>query len=457
MNTRIAKYLLAALIISMMFNTYYLYKVVVVERQVSDISFSESDAKMLQTKEEPPASQLVESLLRQNRTPQVPGTCGTNKCFCGANVEIRNYFWSDSYDKNLLKYCAGSATAEHMFTSPGSQNIPVFGQVGLYLADHNSAWLLEYFRVQRYSSGKNIGFMGKELFSTTYGPPVASSILLVHNKAIKIGDTAMIKETTDWLRTYWATYSLAAIATGIDQTRAYIEGKVVTSAGNSNYFTGYSAPLAGSRSTSVGNTRSSVYPMLAMALNIKPRSWLEKVTHNDSMRAVGKTAIAAGVPIGLDEFVSLNGVDAPASRFGLTEGERDSLRAFINSDGFVGLDNVIAMMPDHRSMVPITFYRTENGISTWIGSSEGITAGAGMNPNHPSTVFATTLENKVATYLHPSSDDAGGPGYSKTWRNGNKICVDARKAPPIQCIQLATGNVIYEVTWTPDQGMVRLQ
>lgn len=457
MNTQIAKYLLAALIISVAFNGYYLYRVVVVDREVSDISFSESDAKSLPTKE-PPASQLVEILLRQKRTPQVAGTCGTNKCFCGANVEIRNYFWSDSYDKNLLKFCANkSGTAEHMFTSPGSQNQAVFGQTGLYLSDHNSTWLLEYFKVQRYSSGKNIGFMGEELFSTTYGPPVASSILLAHNEAVKIGDTAMVKETTDWLRTYWAAYSLAAVTTGIDQTRAYTTGKVVTSAGNSGYFTGYSAPLAGSRSTSVGNTSSSVYPMLAMALNIKPRSWGEKITHNDSLRPVGKTAIAVGVPVGWDEFVSLNSVDAPASRFGLTEAERNALRAFINSDGFVGLDKVLAMMSDHRPIAPITFYRTENGISTWIGTSKGITEGAGINPNHPSTVFATTLENRVATYLHPSSDDAGGPGYSKTWRNGSKICVDARKAPPIQCIQLATGDVIYEVSWTPDRGMVRVQ
>ena len=194
-----------------------------------------------------------------------------------------------------------------------------------------------------------------------------------------------------------------------------------------------------------------------MALNIRPRFWGEKVTHNDSMRPVGKTAVAVGVPVGLDEFVNLNSVDIPASRFGLTETERDALKTFIDSNGIIGLDKVIAMMADHRPMVPITFYRTENGISTWIGSSEGTTLGAGINPNHPGTVFATTLENKIATYLHPSPDNEGGSGYSKTWRNGNKVCADARKAPKTQCIQLATGKVIHEVTWTPDSGMVQVR
>ncbi len=432
------KYLVIAVILVGVGGVYYASKV--------SVDFNNSKAAYPET----------QSLVRAKRLAgPISGNC--HECFCGESTEITNYFWAATFDKSEFERCITGDGNDPlvMFRTPGSQNHIVYGNIGLYLVDKDPTWLTHYLAIQRQSSGTGVGFMGGELFSTIYGNSVAASLLLAHNQALILHHADLLKETNGWLRTYWVAYALAAVPHGITRSLVYTEGGIQSNDRSKDSAVGYATALVGARSPGDGGGYNDPYeidPMFALALNLKPRVFTRSVVQNSNLHSLGKTAIAIGLPISTNNRVDLGSLDFPAARFGLTESERATLQQFVESNGTKNLDAVMAMVSDYRPAMAITYYRTDQGVSTWFGTSTQ--SGHCPNPNPKGCNYATKIQGATEEYLHPNGYNTPQPP-GRSWRKANKIC--ATNYTYQQCMTLPGGTLISEISWTPDQGMIRLQ
>ncbi|MCP4250397.1 MAG: hypothetical protein GY778_25415, partial [bacterium] len=285
-----------------------------------------------------------------------------------------------------------------------------------------------------------------EILSPLYGTWHAAAYIAALDRARATGDTPLIRKLESWLRTYWVLNALTAHANPLTQTT------VLTTAAcggtdtahtltlTPGQWNGLSVGAAGTRRQ--GNTCIDGVPLgaripinqpghflTALAVDWFPRRWnasgLGRDNFHDAMRTVllleGRDYFASG-----EGTVDLESFSPPASRFGLTEHERDRLKAFVASpttdlDLFTEILSYVDR-DDHWRPVsgcPMTYLRTTE--ATWSrfgidGPETGDWLGA-CNWRTPPIYAAVVHNDGTGTYLSPGNSEHGGDDGSERRRD----------------------------------------
>ncbi|MEM7583774.1 MAG: Ig-like domain-containing protein [Acidobacteriota bacterium] len=323
------------------------------------------------------------------------------------------------------------------------------------------------------------GHGSNEILSPLYGTWHAAAYLAALDRARATGDTPLITKLEGWLRTYWVMSALTAHATPLTQTTML----TTTSCGGSSsthtiqatpgQWNGLSIGTAGTRR--LKNTCTDGVPLgakvpisqpghylTALAVDWFPRDWnasgLGGNNFHDATRTVllleGQDYFAAG-----DGTVDLGSFSPPASRFGLTETQRERLRSFIASpttdvDLFNEILSYVSLDDDWRPVAgcPMTFVRTSEATLSRFGIDDG---GAGdwlaaCNRNTPPLYAAVVRNDGIGTYLSPGNTSLGPSDESE--RQGEEIVANSPGGS--RRIDRPGGDFIYRVEWSHANGFV---
>jgi len=222
---------------------------------------------------------------------------------------VARYLWKRGDDISCWNGC-GKAV--------GSQNRPVAAEAAI----GNYQWLANLARLERRE-----GIFGRELGSPGYYfyVPIAAKMVALCD-ARKAGDKKAAQALADNLRAIWAYESLLAIPTARTSTWANLSGNIKTGKGDANWYKGLTVAVAGER------WRPDLYldhdphgAFLSWALNWQPR----RVRNGGRLLEKGKWWMnVVGHLVNKDRYAA----HAPPEPFGLTQHDRDQLRAVIKGD-----------------------------------------------------------------------------------------------------------------------------
>ena len=389
----------------------------------------------------------------------------------------------------------------------GSENHSHLCQTAQYLQTGESGWYLNYINAQLgFNPSQDLyGWMGTEVLSPIYGPWIVTSNMAALHKARQGStepDQALASKLEDWLLKYWVMQALLASDFPIAESTFRYQGADSTVSPPAGFWDGLSVGAAGSRRVKHdlvdddGDSATPGIPRVAFTGFNQPAHFLTALALDFHPRNLGSTHLALndrglaeryyiGLRVALllsgeDFFPQQSGVvdfetfEPPASHFGLTEAQRETLRLFVESRGTqdpsVVLDLLSTDPIPHCSSgtgnrcCEMTFLRTTEGTMGYFGAGEhglqtSINPGEGRqyicNRNRPPMhAIRTDLDGSV-TIL--------SPGEHNTRRNDNtfetptQVCAEyalENQGIHQKCIDKPGGDVIYEITWTTAEGLV---
>jgi hypothetical protein len=386
-------------------------------------------------------------------SPGTPAAANTDVCegegSCMVRLTTFNMLYGHQYQRTVFDDFRGG-TACNMFrcgsSGVGSLNIPTAARTGLYVLDGDKNWFLDYFDAQ---DRPDVGFMGREFFSTVYAAGVVDSVVRVKSKAQQLGHTDIVSDSNRWLRAYWAFSSLGALDVSVRTAvfhKAQIDYTKTLSLGQTN-FNGYAVSLAGPRaskqtSNGMGGESGPGSPnhiLLSWALG------------NTRVRTPGgpiaKTTLGLlGHSIGVqfrsdDSMVPISG-SLPPEKFGLSQTERNQLKTFIETNGSQNLVQVLGMTAGYRAPCSYHIYRSTQGVISWM--EETCNANKG-----PYSISKTTSDGRSEWMLMTTDNQGAEP--TRTERFGNQICTTNLELNITKCMTLPGGPKIYEIEWLKGQ------
>lgn len=373
------------------------------------------------------------------------------------------YYWraidGHAFNPADMKNCKNPEDPIQMFQSGGSQNWPTVCRAAMYMQDGNQTWLKRYFEIQKLKREPNVGvgFGGTEMFSPTYVPAIAGAVLAVYNESVKRNNTQIQQLSGEWLRAWWGFNALTGVSTPIRKAFLHVDERknlqeLETHTANEGY-DGLALAMAGTRTRYWRGPVSANHPIASLALNYYPRKYSSQITRDTSI-AFRYILEKNNFSISSKNKTNISQKDISAQTVGLTSTQQSDLNNFVKNNG-QGLQKIKPLIGNYKAACTYSFLRTTEGVISWMGTSSS--DGQNCNGNKP-PYFAVSINknNGEAHYLFPENKIQGaGPG--RVWRDSQRICAQAASSGIKDCIQIPPGNVIYEVSFTKEQGFVCVQ
>lgn len=348
----------------------------------------------------------------------------------------------------------GVGTPAQMFESGGSQNIPLACAAAKYMQEGEPMleWWNAYFDYQE----ENDLFMGTEFFSHVYGGGIMKSVVAAREESSRRGHADIEQKAEDWLSTYWAILSLAALPGPMDPYTMHVAGTTEQVPGNREFYkNALVSAMPGARTLPIQPVWSTQNAPFTLALNYGAGSrYIGGRIDRHSGDALRFIYEIAGIASPEDETVDFAQA-VPAEKTGLTEEQRETLRRFVTTDE--GFEGVKSMVGNDRPVTPVTFLRTNAGIAVWFGTWEdGAREGFNPNGNKPGIYAFRMLRTGETEILHPAlAQKKSGMGGGNSGRTGDAVCAEWREGPEI-CFNitdlLSSGlRGIYE--WSRENGL----
>ncbi|MDY7093878.1 MAG: DNRLRE domain-containing protein [Acidobacteriota bacterium] len=423
-----------------------------------------------------PVSNLFEANTKGTCTPT---GCSSTNCLDRCARILIDVLDGRAYD--LCPITNGVCTCQAGYGQPGSavfsdpsENKGPVCHAALY-AGRNVAsdrqWWNEYFNYQTLGPNSGAGFMGKEIFSPLYGSFIVASVMTALDTAEARGHNDVANKARQWLRAYWALASLASRPGGIQNADVVYRHGTQSISGTYNNIRGASQVTAGPRMiNNLGSaTYSTLHPLLSMALNVGPKAYTPSM--NTSFAFYGGVRAAARIAgfsftssYSISNFGSFT---APASKFGLTNAERNNLAMIVRGQSGANFQAAISMVGNYKPKCNMSFLRTTQGSISWFGTSESGAAGEQRVCNAAKgQLFAARLDsNGKAYHLQPALEtQLPNAAKWKSFRLGNQICADVDPTWAAQqgdtsyttgpwCIGIPGGTVLQELSWTRNNGL----
>lgn len=377
--------------------------------------------------------------------------CGDNGlCYCNAAISKvmsgRPVDWGKVYNE------MGDDDPRRVFTSGGSENIPVVCRAAKYWSDGDPAWFEQYLSIQL--DDQSVGLFGRELFSPLYFTSTVGGVIAIREKAERMGHTNLKNLASRWLKAYWTVLALAASSASAVENGAHnfdqdqSVDRYFSEPTPGDLYGGYSVALPGTRAYVNVSTGGSglQYILLSMALEHPTRRY--RWTLNQSPAYYGGlcvTAKSVGYAISTTGRVDLTAQSIPAAKYGLTEQERVQLRDFINSNGAQSFNAIINSLQGYRLKCDLTIVRTNEGIISWFGEETNRTPACSRAKGGTFSASAFYSGNATISSLSRATLQ-NWPEPSDTWKEGNAICSETADRPK-KCINIPSGNLIYKVSW----------
>ncbi|MCH9647987.1 MAG: hypothetical protein K0U98_07095 [Deltaproteobacteria bacterium] len=425
-------------------------------------------------------------------------TPATDNCLMGSQA-IEKCCW-----KELIRGLRGekvclpvtsrrAASPETELFSGGSENHSVLCQAAEYLDTGNDGWYERYMDAQQgFDLSQNLhGWMGTEVLSPLYGAWIAASNIAALDKARSGPNTELVEKLEDWLLTYWVMQALLANDFPVTESVAELSTATSSVVPEAGYWDGLSIASTGSRRLSDNLAAGLGYSqpphfMMALALDSHPRNFGEDHLGLTDMgqpeyyyAPLRELLLLEGTDLSTAQngTVDFQSFHPPAELFGLTDSERETLRLFVESGGNQDPAVVLSLLPANpiphcvagtgNRCCEMTFLRTTEGTMGHFGAGQwGRQSGPlGVNyicnrnkpPNH---AVRMDLDGTL-TLLGPGQvGDFNTPRHDNTYESGNQICAEYALSPQQgggianKCIDKPGGEVIYEITWTTDHGLV---
>ncbi len=374
--------------------------------------------------------------------------------------------------------------------SGGSENHSVLCQAAQYLETGNDAWYLDYMSAQEgFDLSQNLhGWMGTEVLSPLYGSWIVASNLAVLAKARESSppDLELASRLEDWLLKYWVMQALLANDFPISQSIAEIQNGPRSVIPEASFWDGLSVASAGARRLSddlaagLGYTQPAHF-LTALALDYHPRNLGSTHLGLNHDNNAEHYYMGLRVPLlleGLDFFPGQNGTadfesfHPPASLFGLTESQQETLRLFVESRGNQDPAVILDLLPANpiphceggasSRCCEMTFLRTTEGTMGYFGAgSFGHQSGPLgrqyiCNWNKPPLHAVRMDLDGTFTLLAPGLvSNSNTPHSDYTYESGNQVCAKTSETPSGDlCLTKPGGAVIYKITWTAAEGLV---
>lgn len=423
-----------------------------------------------------PVNALTEAATKGTCTPT---GCSSTNCLDRCSRILIDILDGRAYD--LCPITNGVCTCQAGYGQPGSavfsdasENKGPVCHAALY-AGRNVAsdrqWWNQYFDYQTLGPTSGAGFMGKEIFSPLYGSFIVASVMTALDTAETRGHTDVANKARQWLKAYWALASLASRPGGIQSAQVVHRTGAYEKPGTSNNIRGASQVTAGPRMINdLGSaTFSTLHPLLTMALNVGPKVYTHGM--NSSFAFYGGTRAAAriaGFSFTSNYAISnFNSFTAPASKFGLTNAERNNLAMIVRGQSGANFQAAVSMVGNYKPKCNMSFLRTTQGSISWFGTSESGAAGEQRVCNAAKgQLFAARLDsNGRAYHLQPALEtQLPNAAQWKSFRLGNQICADVDPTWAAQqgdtsyttgpwCIGIPGGTVQQELSWTRNNGL----
>ncbi|MDP2339472.1 MAG: hypothetical protein Q8O67_00830 [Deltaproteobacteria bacterium] len=345
-------------------------------------------------------------------------------------------------------------TPTRMFSNGGSQNIPTMCEAAKYLVDGEPAWFTEYFALQEAAGAP--GLLHTEIMAPHYGPMIAGSVLAVRAQADRLGDVELEAAAARWLRAVWGLLALTAKDGGFASSSQVNKTDITATEASPANMGGAFVATAGMRAPKGGGggPSSPWHALFSLAIAHPDREFGARLTDTPAYYGpVYASVVAAGYTVPANGRLDLLSMVPPARAFGLTEEQRAVLLAFTRSRGtdLALLDDVTGLVGSFQSSCLMTWRRTTEGTVSWFGTSELEQRFCNRNKGPHAAVSVVDATNHV-TYLHPTALNAPAEG-GVVFRQGEEIC--ARLDEGItRCIAMPGGALLYEVSFTPDRGLV---
>lgn len=374
--------------------------------------------------------------------------CKEGNCFCF--MSLSKALSRKPVDMAKVNNYAGGSDARNVFLGGGSENIPVTCRAVKYLIEGDPAWFTRYFDVQ--FDDPTIGLFGSELFSNTYASLTVGNVITVRKEAARRGHAALEQKATRWLKAYWSLLTLMAHTDRINTIQTHMHDEATgrdlfNTSGMGNWADGYSLVLPGNRAyvNKRGGGVGLQDTMLSMALNHPERRFSTSLNHSPGFYGgLCATVKSLGYTMDQQGFVNLKSNNPPASDFGLTEAERNELRAFIASNGQSGLSSIVQTLSPYKLRCDLTIIRTTAGITAWFGNETG-QVGLCSRVKGGSFVATTFLSaERRALYLSRAKRQ-NHPEAATIWKQGESICESS--SLPTKCIEIVGGSTIFKIRW----------
>ncbi|MCB0394265.1 MAG: hypothetical protein KDD25_06885, partial [Bdellovibrionales bacterium] len=215
---------------------------------------------------------------------------------------------------------------------------------------------------------------------------------------------------------------------------------------------GFSTAIPGNRSyvNDRGGGDGLQYILLSMALNNPSRRFNYSLDNSPGYYGgMCSTVKSLGYQFDSQGRVNLTSRSPAASKFGLTDSERNMLNTFISSNGTNGLNNVINILRPYRVKCEITIVRRTEGLISWMGNETDRTGLCSRAKGGSYVAGALHYGQSEAIYLSRATRQ-NQPEAAETWKEGEQICEESAQQPR-RCIAFPGGNNVYRIHWGRNQ------
>ncbi len=379
--------------------------------------------------------------------------CSEGNCFCFAS--LGKALAGKPVDMFKVNQHAGPILPRDMFRG-GSENIPLTCRAVKYIVEKDPRWLEGYFDVQL--TDREVGFLGREIFSGTYQALNLGVVLAVRRHADKHNHVLLRSKADEWLKTYWYLVTLMGHKLPMNSIKAY---QVDESTGETIIGNGvddsraYALVLPMNRAYVNSRAGSGLQEILySMALGKKDLNF--KTSVDQSPGFYGGLCAAAkslGYPLSAQGKVNFNH-DVDPRHFGLSLRDKDLLLNFLSSNGHLGSEQILAHLSRYTIKCNLTIERSDKGLQSFFGVRGQKTPLCARSKGGSFVAVVYNFAKKEGFYLSRARRE-NKPEPAEVWAEGAAICEQSELLPK-KCIETIDGAQHLRIQWKIGNKPTRL-